>query len=61
MPPLSVQPNHKPEPPCLSDDMTKSDIVEVLQHLPWHKQHGTCVVRLNRGVRDYLLRLLSER
>jgi hypothetical protein len=57
---ISVQPLHR-ETPYLSDDMTRSDIVEVLQHLPWHGQNGTAVVRLDRGVADYLLRLLSER
>ena len=61
MPPLSVQPNHKLEPPSLTHDMTKHDLVEVLQHLPWRSQNGTCLLRLNRGVRDYLLRLLGER
>jgi hypothetical protein len=61
MRPLAVQPNHKPEPPYLSDDMTKHDLVEVLQHLQWHGQHGTCLLRLDRGVRDFLLRLLGGR
>jgi hypothetical protein len=59
---IGVQPVHKPEPPTLSDDMTKSDLREVLQHLPWPRdQRGTCLLRLDRGVRDFLLRLLSER
>jgi hypothetical protein len=41
--------------------MTKSDLVEVLQHLSWHGQNGTCLLRVDRGVRDFLLRLLSAR
>jgi hypothetical protein len=60
MPTLSVQPLHR-EPPELTDDMTKCDLIEVLEHLPWRDQNGTCLLRLDRGVRDFLLRLLSER
>jgi hypothetical protein len=42
-----------------ADDMTRADLVEVLQHLPFVSGH--CVVRLDRGVRDYLVRALRER
>jgi hypothetical protein len=42
-----------------ADDMTRADLVEVLQLLPFVSGH--CVVRLDRGVRDYLVRALRER
>ncbi len=50
----------RPAPPEeLTDDMTVGDLIEVLQHLPFSGGH--CVVRIDRGVRDYLVRALRER
>ncbi len=48
------------EPPQLSEDMTKRDIVDVLQHLPLRYRNSTCVVRIDRGVRDFLVRTLKQ-
>jgi hypothetical protein len=47
------------EQPELTDDMTRADLVEVLEHLPWRRDN-LCSVRLDRGVRDYLLRMLKQ-
>ena len=56
--PASVQPVHD-EPPELTDDMTRRDLVDVLEHLPLGRRaDATCLCRVDRGVRDYLLRLL---
>ena len=41
MRPIAVQPTHRPEVPFLSDDLTKSDIAEVLRHLPWRAPHNS--------------------
>ncbi len=55
-----VIPLKRPAPPEeLTDDMTVADLVEVLQHLPFVGGH--CVVRIDRGVRDYLVRALRAR
>jgi hypothetical protein len=48
------------ERPELTSDMTRSDLVEVLEHLPWGRG-GLCTIRLDRDVRDYLLRMLKRR
>ena len=48
------------ERPELTDDMTVADLIEILEHLPWSRG-DLCVVLLDRGVRDYLLRMLRQR
>ncbi len=46
--------------PELTDDMTVADLVDVLEHLRF--PHGQAItVRIDREVRDYLLRMLTER
>jgi hypothetical protein len=40
----------------LSADMARADLIEVLQHL--HFTGGHCVLRIDRGVRDYLVHML---
>ncbi len=47
------------EPPQLSEDMTRADLVDVLQHLPW-RGGCSCTVKLDRGVSAYLIRLLKQ-
>ncbi len=54
---VTVQPFHH-EPPALTADMTKADLIEVLEHLPLQKDR--CVVEIDREVRDYLLTLLRR-
>jgi hypothetical protein len=44
------------ELPELTADMTRTDLIEVLEHLPCRRGE-LCTVRLDRGVRDYLLRI----
>jgi len=56
MPEADVVTIKRPEE--LSDEMTRADLVEVLQHLPFVGGH--CVVRPDRGVRDYLVRALRK-
>ncbi len=46
--------------PELTDDMTVGDLVHVLEHLRF--PHGQAItLRIDRGVRDYLLRMLTGR
>ncbi len=46
--------------PELSDDMTVADLVDVLEHLRFPGGHAV-TVRIDRGVRDYLVRMLRGR
>ncbi len=46
--------------PELSDDMTVADLVDVLEHMRFAGGQAT-TLRIDRGVRDYLLRILRER
>jgi hypothetical protein len=55
----NANPGRPTTAPC-ANAMTKSDIAKVLDHLLW-RDDGTCLQRLDRGVRDFLLRLLSQR
>ncbi len=43
----------------LTDDMRPTDLVEVLQHLPW-RGGCTCVVRLDRGMVRFLIGKLQQ-
>ena len=45
----------------LTDDMTVADLLDVLEHLPFGPRGGSCMLQLDRGVRDYLLRALRRR
>jgi hypothetical protein len=45
----------------LTDDMTVADLLDVLEHLPFGQRGGSCMLQLDRGVRDYLLRALRRR
>ena len=40
----------------LTDDMTVADLRDVFEHLPFGPRGGSCMLQLDRGVRDYLLR-----
>ncbi len=46
--------------PELTDDMTVGDLVDVLEHLNFPRGHTT-TLRIDRGVRDYLVRMLRGR
>jgi hypothetical protein len=54
------EPDVLTERPELTSNMTRTDLVEVLEHLPWSRG-GRCTIRLDRDVRDYLLRILKQR
>jgi hypothetical protein len=41
MPTLSIQPLHR-EPPELTDEMTKQDLLEVLENLSWGHGNNSC-------------------
>ena len=66
-PPQPPQPNDNPKAPddYLTDDLTRSDLIYVLRNLRFrppnsNKQRLTSIV-IDRGVRDYLLRMLKAR
>ena len=66
-PPQPPQPNDKRKAPddYLTDDLTRSDLIYVLRNLRFRppnsdKQRLTSIV-IDRGVRDYLLRMLKAR
>ncbi len=46
--------------PELTDDMTVADLVEALEHLSFAGRQAT-TLRIDRGVRDYLVRMLKGR
>ncbi len=46
--------------PELTDDMTVTDLVDVLEHLRFAGGQ-TSMLRIDRGVRDYLVRMLKGR
>jgi hypothetical protein len=48
------------EPAVLDDGMTRADIIDVLRWLQFpHK--GRCLIELDKGVRDFLIRALRDR
>jgi hypothetical protein len=47
--------------PTMTEEMTKADLVEVLEQLKFGRGPGYVTVRLDRGVRHYLIELLRER
>jgi hypothetical protein len=56
-------PEPLPEPDIvtwrLTSDMTRSELVKVLEYLP--RRDEFYIIRLDRDVRDYLLRILKQR
>ncbi len=46
--------------PELTDDMKATDLVDVLEHLSFAGGQAT-TLRIDRGVRDYLVRMLKGR
>jgi hypothetical protein len=56
-------PEPLPEPDVitwqLTSDMTHNDLIKVFEHLP--RRDEFCIIRLDRDVRDYLLRILKQR
>jgi excisionase family DNA binding protein len=47
--------------PEFIEDMHRTDIVEALQRLPLRTSASTCLVRLDRGVRDFIVTALRSR
>jgi hypothetical protein len=47
--------------PELVDAMHRADIVEALQRLPLRTQESSCCIKLDRGVRDFLVAVLRSR
>jgi hypothetical protein len=43
----------------LTSDMTHNDLIMVLEHLP--RRDDFYIMRVDRDVRDYLLRILKQR
>jgi hypothetical protein len=43
----------------LSSDMTHNELIKVLEYLP--RRDEFYIIRLDRDVRDYLLRILKQR
>ncbi len=46
--------------PELTDDMRVADLVDVLEHMRFAGGQAT-TLRIDRGVRDYLVRMLTGR
>ncbi len=46
--------------PELTDDMTVADLIDVLEHMRFPGGQAI-TLRIDRGMRDYLLRMLTER
>jgi hypothetical protein len=65
--PLTVPKDNDPE--VLGDDMRVSDLIEILERLPFPRQTTRgrpvgptlCLVSLDRGVRDYLVSAIRPR
>jgi hypothetical protein len=51
--------SHSCEPEILDDGMTADDLVFALQHVNFHQ--GRCTLRLDRGVRDFLIEALRSK
>jgi hypothetical protein len=49
------------EPIELDADMTRADLVTILQRLPFKLDRDRCVAQLDRGVRDFLVQALQDR
>ena len=49
--------SHHRQPPILSADMTPAELIDVLEHLPFYR--GPILLRVDRDVRDYLVRALQ--
>jgi hypothetical protein len=56
-------PEPLPEPEIitwqLSSDMTPNELIKVLEYLP--RRDEFFIIRMDRDVRDYLLRILKQR
>jgi hypothetical protein len=54
--------HHSIEPDVADQDMTPRDLVWVLQNLPFSNRSNAalCTLRLDRGVRDYLVRAIAR-
>ena len=52
--------DHKLEPDVMDCDMAPADLVFVLENLEFLRPNATAVVRIDRDVRDYLLRALHR-
>jgi hypothetical protein len=47
------------EPTSLDQDMTRTDLLWILQHLDFADRNGSAVLMIDRGVRDYLIRAIK--
>jgi hypothetical protein len=59
--PLGVQPVHD-EPPLLTADMKRADLIEVLAHLRYHRdreKNQLSLIQIDREVAVYLIGLLG--
>ena len=52
--------SHVLEPDVLDGDMRRSDVLFALEHLEFLHPSSTAIVRIDRDVRDYLLRALDR-
>ena len=48
------------EPPTMDADINRSDLIEVLSYLRFKHEDALQAVQLDRGVRDFLVRILRE-
>jgi hypothetical protein len=50
-------------PDYLTDDMRVSDLIEILEHLPFKRNQSAgrldCTITIDQGVRDYLVRAIK--
>jgi hypothetical protein len=51
---------HKLEPDEMNQEMRPADLQYVLEHLEFRQANSTAVVKLDKGVRDYLVRRLRH-
>jgi hypothetical protein len=47
--------------PELNEDMHKQDLIAVLEHLPLRVTDATCLIRIDREIRNYLVATLRSR
>lgn len=51
--------HHRRETIDLDEDMTVNDLVDILNRVRF-KDQNTCVIRLDKGVRDYIVDALKR-
>ena len=58
--PIDPGRDHKLEPDVMDEEMAPADLVFVLAHLEFRRPNATAVVKIDKGVRDYLVRTLAR-